>query len=851
MPDDIKLGLRLTADGKGLVGEVRGARKEVDRLTSGVKRGEEANRRYSLVAVGTALRTRQTGEFFANARWQVARYAAAIRGLAGRLRDLAGRLRGLAESLIQARGRLLAYTAGIGAAIYVAVRLARTTTRIADSYTELNNRLRLVTESETQLIGARQALLDISLRTRTELAANAALYGRLSLASDTLGRSQAEILQVTELLNKQVLIGGSNASEGAAGLVQFAQGLASGRLQGDELRSVMENLLGVQQGLIVGFAKLRERGQIDFDVTRANIRELASQGVLSADLLLDAILASADDTDTKFADVTKTVSGGVTQMKSVILELVGVINQVTAGTGKLGTVFEVATDRIRGLADALAGDAGRDPYDNLLRRLAELDESIFDEERLRAQNRGGLFDLGAARVEQRALQRRLARGVDGAAPAPATGRAGPSSQSLLGQTPSRERPEDYAEQFTEQANQRLQQEIALENEAAQAIEDRAERHARAVAQINQDRLSLLPPLEQERAAAKEALRTALAGLDETAAGYDAQVADAKANYESRLARAEDEALNEQRERHAEAVAAINEANLSLLPPLEQARAAADQWRRDQLSGLSQAEAGYSTFVARVDHLYRHELAQAYEEDAERRREAADKALAESTRFEDGITRALLSYQQRGEDAASAVEGAVTRGLDSMTSSLTDFVTTGKFQFRDLVGSILNDLARIAIQRSLVEPLAQGLSGALGGLFGGGGGGGAAATGGFFAGVQYHTGGIVGADGRPRKIPAALLAGAPRLHAGGLAGDEVPAILRRGEEVLPANHPRHRANAGGAMTVNVTQSFDFRGADESAIGRLRAEAERIKRETVATVYENLTGNRRWLAATRGR
>ena len=231
--------------------------------------------------------------------------------------------------------------------------------------------------------------------------------------------------------------------------------------------------------------------------------------------------------------------------------------------------------------------------------------------------------------------------------------------------------------------------------------------------------------------------------------------------------------------------------------------------------------------------------------------AADKALAESTRLEDGITRALLSYQQRGEDAASAVEGAVTRGLDSMTSSLTDFVTTGKFQFRDLVGSILNDLARIAIQRSLVEPLAQGLSGALGGLFGGGGGGGAAATGGFFAGVQYHTGGIVGADGRPRKIPAALLAGAPRLHAGGLAGDEVPAILRRGEEVLPANHPRHRANAGGAMTVNVTQSFDFRGADESAIGRLRAEAERIKRETVATVYENLTGNRRWLAATRGR
>ena len=107
--------------------------------------------------------------------------------------------------------------------------------------------------------------------------------------------------------------------------------------------------------------------------------------MLSAELLLDAVLASADDTNTKFEDVSKTVGGGVTQMKNVILELVGVINQVTAGTGKLGTVFEVATDRIRGLAYVVAGDAGRDPYDNLLRRLAELDESIFDEERLRAQ----------------------------------------------------------------------------------------------------------------------------------------------------------------------------------------------------------------------------------------------------------------------------------------------------------------------------------------------------------------------------------------------------------------------------------------------------------------------------------
>ena len=52
-------------------------------------------------------------------------------------------------------------------------------------------------------------------------------------------------------LNKQAAIGGNMAQEAASRLVQFAQGIASGRLQGDELRSVPENLLGVSDGLEV------------------------------------------------------------------------------------------------------------------------------------------------------------------------------------------------------------------------------------------------------------------------------------------------------------------------------------------------------------------------------------------------------------------------------------------------------------------------------------------------------------------------------------------------------------------------------------------------------------------------
>ena len=114
---------------------------------------------------------------------------------------------------IEAHRHLLRYGGYLGSGY-----LLHSIRRSADSYTELTNRLRLVTDSEESLIATRKELLDISQRTRTALDANANLYSRLSLAADSTGKSQAELLRVTELLNKQVVIGGNNASEAAASI---------------------------------------------------------------------------------------------------------------------------------------------------------------------------------------------------------------------------------------------------------------------------------------------------------------------------------------------------------------------------------------------------------------------------------------------------------------------------------------------------------------------------------------------------------------------------------------------------------------------------------------------------------
>jgi hypothetical protein len=72
------------------------------------------------------------------------------------------------------------------------------------------------------------------------------------------------------------------------------------------------------------------------------------------------------------------------------------------------------------------------------------------------------------------------------------------------------------------------------------------------------------------------------------------------------------------------------------------------------------------------------------------------------------------------------------------------------------------------------------------------------------GFVQHAGGLAG-SGPMRRVSPALFLGAPRYHGGGIAGlapDEVPSILRRGEEVLTRDDPRHMANMGGAGSVRV-------------------------------------------------
>ena len=192
-----------------------------------------------------------------------------------------------------------------------------------------------------------------------------------------------------------------------------------------------------------------------------------------------------------------------------------------------------------------------------------------------------------------------------------------------------------------------------------------------------------------------------------------------------------------------------------------------------------------------------------------------------------------------ENVEQLMRDAHDRTMDRLTQGSEDafveMVSTGKTSIKSLVNIINQEMARIAWQRFLARPAANFFEGLLGAI---GLGGGSAAQ--FDAGyviptVIGHSGGIIGrGGGQASRTPAMAFVGAPRYHAGAVAGDEVPAILRRGEEVLTQQDPRHRDNQMRARSApQVVQYISYQvptGSSPAAYAAaLEANNQRLKAE----------------------
>lgn len=212
---------------------------------------------------------------------------------------------------------------------------AREVTRLADTYTNLQNRLRTVTDTQEELQVATSRLFEIADRTRTSFEGTAEVYARVGLAAQELGRDQEELLNFTESLNQAVVLSGASATEAQAGLLQLSQGLASGSLRGDELRSVLEQLPVVADVIAKSLG-----------VTRGELRKLGSEGKISAEIVLDAFKEAREELAERFGETVPTVSQSFTVLRNNVIEYVGSADQATGATATLASSVILISENV-------------------------------------------------------------------------------------------------------------------------------------------------------------------------------------------------------------------------------------------------------------------------------------------------------------------------------------------------------------------------------------------------------------------------------------------------------------------------------------------------------------------------
>lgn len=214
---------------------------------------------------------------------------------------------------------------------------------MADEWTTVNNRLKLVINSTAELQQVRSQLMASANNTGQAIGTVAELYNKLAMSQAQTGISGSKLLKLTDTINKSMVIGGGAAESQAAALVQLSQAFASGTLRGEELNSVLEQAPGLAQTLAKGLG-----------VTVGQLRSLAAAGKLTSDAVANAILKQADDVNAQFAKMDKTIGQSATVLKNKVMAFTGALNETTGASRKAGAAMEWMGNHL-GLLSAAAG----------------------------------------------------------------------------------------------------------------------------------------------------------------------------------------------------------------------------------------------------------------------------------------------------------------------------------------------------------------------------------------------------------------------------------------------------------------------------------------------------------------
>ncbi|BBV39754.1 MULTISPECIES: phage tail tape measure protein [Citrobacter freundii complex] len=211
----------------------------------------------------------------------------------------------------------------------------------ADTWTQLNSRLKLASDSAEEFTQNQRVLMDISQRTGTSVEANTNMFSRMSSSLKQLGYTASDTAKVTELVATTLRLSGAGASEASAVITQFGQSMASGVLRGDEFNSIMENGGRFAQALADGLG-----------VNVGQLRAMAEAGQLTANTVMPALLGQLSKVRAEGAQMGATVAASAQRVENAFMAWVGGANQASGATSSLAGGLDSLAENIDSVASA-------------------------------------------------------------------------------------------------------------------------------------------------------------------------------------------------------------------------------------------------------------------------------------------------------------------------------------------------------------------------------------------------------------------------------------------------------------------------------------------------------------------
>ncbi|MGS2500581.1 tape measure protein [Clostridioides difficile] len=202
------------------------------------------------------------------------------------------------------------------AGAYIGLKSIGSLINLSDQMTSTNARLNMINDGQQSDSGLNKMIFQSAERARASYLDTAKIVTRVGMNAGKAFSSTKEIVAFAEQLNKKFVIAGATTEETNSALLQLTQGLGSGVLRGEELNAVFESAPNIIQSIA---------DYLDVDIGK--IRSMASEGMLTADIVKNSLLAAAEQTNVEFEKMPYTLGQIFTSVKNNAIMIFGVIQK--------------------------------------------------------------------------------------------------------------------------------------------------------------------------------------------------------------------------------------------------------------------------------------------------------------------------------------------------------------------------------------------------------------------------------------------------------------------------------------------------------------------------------------------